>query len=439
MYKHPQADFKITTSDQGDVTDIISRNLISLTLEDKRGLEVDSLIIELTDTENMLDIADIGGEIQAWIGWQHTGLVYKGKFKIAEVRHSGPPDVLSVKAISTDLAKGFKQKRERSWHNKTIGDIIKTIAKDYDMGFAIYEDLQDIKIAHIDQNESDASFIARLSEEYDAIATVKNNHLVFLPRNQGLTASGLDLPTYFITRTAGDKHEYSENGYNHDISGVNARFYDPNDAHIWNALVGDGKQNPKELRHVFKDKESATNYASAEFRKIKASAASFAINLAYGIPDLIPEMPIETIGFKSEIDQITWIGVNITHKIDKNGYTTHLTAEPMMPDADDFALLSFNEPEEYTGVVAYYKYKKTTQKVTIGDMTAPKRLAYLYINEHTATAAINREWVRIQAEKGIEVKPSELRKVKTQKAQSKRQRKSKKDSNSNTIKKSTKK
>lgn len=431
MYKYPQADFKIISNEYGDITEAISGYLISLTIEDKRGLEIDSLNIDLADPENRVAIPSINDQWRVWIGWKHTGLVYKGSFIVMEVRHSGTPDTITIKAVSADLQKGFKRKQERSWHNKTIGDIIMTIAKDYDMAVAIHEDLRDIKIAHIDQNESDASFIARLAEEHNAIATVKNGHIVFLTKNQGLTVNGLGLPTHIITRTMGDNHEYSKNGYNHDISGVNARFYDPNDARIWNALVGDGKQNLKELRHIFKDRESATNYAVSEFLKIKSSAASFSINLAYGIPDLIPEMPIQTMGFRPEIDEAMWIGVNITHKIDSTGYTTHLTAELMMPDSDDFALLFYDEPEEYTGVVAYYKDKNSTQKIMIGDMTSPKRLAYLYVNERTATVALNREWVRIQAEKGIEVKPHELRKVRTKKVQSKHKTKK-------TAKKSTK-
>lgn len=434
MHKHPQVAFKIVAKDKGDITDIVSRFLISLTIEDKRGLEIDSLNIELTDPENTIMLPDTGGQLQVWIGWKHTGLVYKGSFTVTEVRHSGPPDIISIKAISIDLKKGFKRKQERSWHNKTIGDVIAKIAQEYSMEYAIDDDLKDVNIAHIDQNESDASFIARLAEEHNAIATVKNNFIIFLTRNQGLTANGLELPTYTITRTVGDSHEYIKHENSDDISGVIARYYDPNDARIWNAMVGDGAQNPKELRHIFKDRESATNYATSEFLKIKAAAASFSVNLAYGVPDLIPEMPIRTMGFKPEIDEVMWIGVNIAHKIDNSGYTTRITAELMMPDADDFALLSFDEPEDYTGVVAYYKHNKTTQKVMIGDMTTPKRLAYLYANERTATVALNREWVRIQAEKGIEVKPSELRKVTTQKAQSKRKNKK---SQANTSKKTT--
>lgn len=92
-------------------------------------------------------------------------------------------------------------------------------------------------------------------------------------------------------------------------------------------------------------------------------------------------MPIDTIGFKPEIDDIVWLGVTISHKINNDGYTTDIKAEVMLPDSDDLAILADDEQTTYTGVVAYFKDGQTTQKVEIGDMTAPKRLAYLYKNE----------------------------------------------------------
>lgn len=435
MYKYPQATYKIIGEHLGkteDITDVFGEQLISLTIQDKRGLEMDTLQIDTADsTGNSVPVEWEGVKLKVWLGWEHIGLVYKGSFTITEVRHSGPPDIVSIKAVSIDLEKGFKQKRERSWHNKTIGDVIMTIANDYGMIVKVHENLRDTKIAHIDQNESDASFISRIATEHNAIATVKNNHLLFLPKNQGFTANGLQLPTYTIARTMCDSHDFVKK-YS-EISNVVTSYHSFNSATPIKrmASIGSKQQNIKEIRHIFKDEVTADNHAVAELNRMLTNTASLSLNLTYGIPDLIPETPLQTVGFKEEMDNIVWVGVDITHRLDTTGYTTQITAEPLVPDVDDFILLSFDAPTEYTGVVAYHKYKTGTQKVMIGDMTYPKRLTYLYINEYTATAAINREWVRIQAEKGIEVKPHELRKVRTKKAQSKRKTKK-------TTKKSTK-
>lgn len=44
--------------------------------------------------------------------------------------------------------------------------------------------LRDTAIEHIDQtHESDAAFLRRLGRKYDAVATVKNDKLLFIPIN----------------------------------------------------------------------------------------------------------------------------------------------------------------------------------------------------------------------------------------------------------------
>lgn len=435
-YSHPKPVCKILV-DGMDITTKISDRLISLSIDDKRGLESDSLQLELSDHDGLLAIPPLGAEIQAWIGWDHTGMVYKGSFIANEISHSGAPDELSIRATSADLKKSLKLKKDRSWHNKTIGDILTVIAQEHQLEIHVSEHLVDVEVAHIDQNESDANLITRIASEHNAIATVKNGYLLFLPKGEATTISGQPIPTYTITRNLGDSHDYSKNNGNDHISGVIAYYYDPDKAERQKVVVGDGEQNPKELRHNFRDQATAEAAAQAEYHKIKATAASLSIQLAYGVPDLIPEMPIDTIGFKPEIDDIVWLGVTISHKINNSGYTTDIKAEVMLPDSDDLAILADDEQTTYTGVVAYFKDGQTTQKVEIGDMTAPKRLAYLYKNETTATRAINREWLAIQTEKGITVPDSELRKATKKPAQKKRKapKKTKKDNTKNNAKK----
>ncbi|MGN6943478.1 late control protein, partial [Neisseria sp. P0016.S008] len=66
---------------------------------------------------------------------------------------------------------------------------------------------QDEKIDHIDQsNESDAAFLSRIAERYDAIATVKHGRLLFVSSGEPTTAGGQPLPTIRITRNSGDQY-----------------------------------------------------------------------------------------------------------------------------------------------------------------------------------------------------------------------------------------
>ena len=48
----------------------------------------------------------------------------------------------------------------------------------------VQEKLGSIKLAHIDQNESDANLMTRIADEHDAIATVKNGTLLFMAKGK---------------------------------------------------------------------------------------------------------------------------------------------------------------------------------------------------------------------------------------------------------------
>ena len=65
-------------------------------------------------------------------------------------------------------------------------------------------------MAHMDQtNEGDMHFLARLAPKYDAVATVKKKHLLFMPINGTTTSKGESLPTIHITRASGNQHRWS--------------------------------------------------------------------------------------------------------------------------------------------------------------------------------------------------------------------------------------
>ena len=236
--------------------------------------------------------------------------------------------------------------------------------------------------------------------EHDAIATVKNGYLLFMPKGEGKTISGLDLPTFFITRNMGDSHRWSDTDGADDVSGVTVFYYDNDKAERQKVTVGMSDENTRELRNIQRDEKSAKRVAQSEFNRIKAKSATFSYKLAYGKPDLIPEMQVQFMGLKSEIDDIIWLGTRVVHTLSAdNGFVTDVELEVYLPDADDLSELVDEDSGSYTGILAYYKDGKNTGKVIQGDQTTPKRLTYLYKNKQTATTAATREYKAMQAEK----------------------------------------
>lgn len=403
--------------DGNDISPLVVDRLISLSIKDNRGLVVDSVDIELDDSDGQLEIPPEGAIIQIWIGWSNTGLVDKGKYKVESVTHRGAPDVLSISAFSNDVSEGLKQKRERSFSNKTIQVIFETVGAEYALKTIVHDTLANRIISYIAQNESDANLITRIADEHDAIATVKNGHLILLPRGASQTVSGLPLPTAQIFRSDGDGHNYTTGTGTDRITGVKAFYYDAGKSKKLYVVIGDNEENLKEIRYVHRDKKTAELACQAEFNRCKRSSQKLSYTFAFGQPELIPEQEFIFTGLKPQIDDIVWLGTNVTHNLTDSGFTTSVELEVQLPNADDVSTLFEPDKEgdkelrkqnkkrtgrnyaDYTGVIVFYRENGKDQKLTSGDQSNPLKLIKTYKTKKTATIALKREQARIDKAK----------------------------------------
>lgn len=361
----PQAELTIDGKRFG--TQAMSR-IISIILTDKRGFEADELTIELDDHDGSLAIPKTGSKITLKLGYKETGLVEKGEYLVSEFTASGSPDILSITARAADLAEALAEQVEKSWHKQTLYQIIETIAKKHKYEYLISKDYQNTKIEHIDQtNESDASFMSRLAEQYDAIATIKNGKLLFIPAGESQTARGQPILPTTITRASGDSHSFTYSSSN-SYQAVRAYYTDkktgqkkevivnkdnayPNKKTTQQTKTVKGKtfkakkkendnqkvntegQKIKTLRHLYATESGAWSGARGAFKKIQRGVAEFSITLAVGRPDLYPETPAVVKGFKPEIDAEAWLITEVSHKIDSGGYTASIQFEArIVPD-----------------------------------------------------------------------------------------------------------
>ena len=383
----PQAELTIDGRRFG--TQAMSR-IISISLTDKRGFEADELTLELDDHDGTIAIPKTGSKITLKLGYAETGLVEKGEYLVSEFTASGSPDRLSITARAADLAEALAEQVEKSWHKQTLYQIIETIAKKHKYDYLISKDYQNTKIEHIDQtNESDASFMSRLAEQYDAIATVKNGKLLFIPAGESQTASGQPILPTTITRASGDSHSFTYSSSN-SYQAVRAYYTDkktgqkkevivnkdnayPNKKTTQQTKTVKGKtfkakkkendnqkvntegQKIKTLRHLYATESGAWSGARGAFKKIQRGVAEFSITLAVGRPDLYPETPAVVKGFKPEIDAEAWLITEVSHKIDSGGYTASIQFEArIIPDItlyEDAPTNNFQPTGETTEII----------------------------------------------------------------------------------------
>lgn len=324
------ADYRIML-DGVDLTGAIRPRFISLQLSEKRGDEADQLDIVLDDSDGGLAIPPEGALLSLALGWKQgrdvtPGLIQKGRFKVDDVSHSGPPDQIRIRARAADFTSDIRNRREQGWKDTTLGAVLNDIAARNGLQPRIAPDLASIALPTISQSrQSDIAFLKRLGRENDAVATIKDGALIFARKGAGSTTSGKPLPTITITRRSGDGHNWQRQKRDGQ-EGVTASWHDRGAAKRQTVTVGK-EEGAKKLRKTYPDEASARRAAIAESDRLKRAPGTFDMRLALGRPDIYAELRANVSGFKAGIDG-TWLISEVTHSLDKGGgFATALKME----------------------------------------------------------------------------------------------------------------
>ncbi|MBU9829223.1 phage late control D family protein [Rahnella sp. FC061912-K] len=355
-----------------DITQDISARLLSLTLTDNRGFEADQLDIELDDSDGQVEMPPRGAVLSLFLGWQGSALLGKGEFTVDEIEHRGAPDTLTIRARSADFRGTLNSRREMSYHDTTLGQVVEQIAARNKLTASVATQLNAISIPHIDQSqESDAKFLTRLATRNGAEVSVKAGKLLFLKAGSGTTASGKPIPAMTIERADGDRHQFAiaDRGA---YTGVTAKWLHTKDPKPKKQKVKIQRkpkfkqlralQHPKAkpvkakasavktpeakegeymageadnvfaLTTIYASKAQAMRAAAAKWDKLQRGVAEFSISLAMGRADLYPETPVRVKGFKHVIDEQSWIIAKVVHSLSNSGYTTSLDLEVRLSD-----------------------------------------------------------------------------------------------------------
>lgn len=362
-------DFMIRVNSE-NVTANISPRLISLTMTDNRGFEADQLDIELDDADGQLAMPVRGAVISLFLGWKGQPLTGKGDFTVDEVEHHGAPDTMTIRARSADFRGTLNSRREVSYHDTTLGAVIRQVVERNKLQPMIAEAFASVPVTHIDQTqETDAAFLTRIATLNGAVAAIKAGRLLFIKPGGGVTAAGKPIPQMTITRQDGDRHSFSiaDRGA---YTGVTASWLHtkepkpkkvkvqrkPIEQHLRalehpaakkrkaaaaktpEAKEGDylagSEDNVFAITTVYATKAAAMRAAQAKWNKLQRGVAEFSLTLAMGRADLFPETPVQVSGFKSVIDAQPWIISKVTHSLTGNGFTSTLELEVFLSDVD---------------------------------------------------------------------------------------------------------
>ena len=328
--------FRIVVDGSQDVSQAIRERLLSLRVSDEEGYRSDAVEIRLDDRGGTVELPRRGAELTVELGYdqvpeseQRNGLkpgrVPMGRYTVDEVEISGPPATLAIRARAADMRAAMKQRRTRSWRRVLLGDLIKTIGRQYGLDARVADELAKIILPHVDQtDESDLHLLTRLGERYDAAARPANGRLVFARRGAAMSATSGPLAAVRIAPeqaadyriTLADRPEYSS---------VRAYWYDTAAGRRMEVAAGEGEP-VYALRDDHIDEATARKAAQARLDILKRGAATLSLTLKPGVPAVGAESPLALSGFRSGVDG-PWIAARVSHEIDNSGYSTRVEAE----------------------------------------------------------------------------------------------------------------
>lgn len=321
----------------------INPRLLSLSLSEKREDDADELSLTLSNTDGLLAIPRTGVRLSLAMGWESgadvpPGLVDKGRFTVDEIELSGPPDVVSIRARSADLTGALRKRETKSWRDTTLGTVLGEIAARHSRFARIGGDLAARAIDVIEQEgKSDMAFVRDLGKRYDAVATWKDDFLLFLPIGGGAAASGAPLGGVVLTRRDTGSWTFRE-GQRESYKGAEAQWYDAAAARRRTVKV-DGPASttasqgenaptePKKLKRVYATEAEARQAAAAAASRAARVPYEFTCDIAIADPSIQPDMPVTLQGWNSVIDGIAWLVKSVETTFDSNGMRQRLELE----------------------------------------------------------------------------------------------------------------
>lgn len=326
-------------ADGQDVTARMKDRLISLTVTDEAGSTSDTARIVLDDRDAVFEVPPTGAQLTIGIGWLETGgPVDMGVYVVDELSFEGPERRFSISAKAADSldrnAPGrIKAPKSRSWHDTTLGVVVRQIAKEHGFEAVVGSKFDKIEIPHLDQTEeSDINLLRRLAKENGAVVKPASGKLLFVGEGKGKTASGKSMPA--VALAAKDCARWSMKiAKRAAYKQVIAQWHDGEGGDLQQVKAGSGEPS-QTLKHTYASADEAQRAAAAGLKRAQRGERTAEIE-ATGNPALVAEAPLTLSGFRTGVDGGDWVITRATHTLTNSGYVTSITAEPPGQDDDD--------------------------------------------------------------------------------------------------------
>jgi phage protein D len=333
--------------DGADITNRFNDRTISIQVQLKGG-DGDSDTCEITvdDRDWKIAAVEVGTKIEIYLGYKEVGYAQQGIFTVTTVDYEINPRQIKIIGTSVDLTSAVKSPVNRSFENKTLDNILGTIAGAAKVGTAIDPELGKIELPFLNQTRSPMHLLNELERRFGATAKFENDKLVFTKRDEGESASGQRTPLLvlqpanvskgFVRHTKRSEYSSAKVGY-FDENHIK-KYVEENNKSYTSNEDGEKEEVPFLSGKLAQNEEEAKQIARAQVGAMNRSMGEVHMTLSKGDPWIRDQTQTLVKGFRDKING-SYVASLVTHTYVKDsGIITEIVAKPP-GDGDDFSSL----------------------------------------------------------------------------------------------------
>lgn len=315
-------DFRIVANGS-NVTATLRDRLVSLQVTDEDGDKADRIELVVDNRDDLVELPEMDAMLEVWLGSIEGGLTMMGRYAVDGRGGEGPVQLLLVRATAADMKGGIRAPRTRAWEDKTLSDIVQTIAGEAGLKAVVSEAIASTSWRYLAQTaESNLHFLRRIASTLNATAKPSGGALIVGRRGDDNTAAGDPMPDPTLSRA--DLVSWSWQDEGRERAGrIEAEWGDPDRGLRELVTLGDSEPVIR-LRHLHSSEEEARRACSAEREKRARGEITMTAELARFTPDLVAGARMTFSGVTSKIDG-QWNVVRVVHTL-ADGLRTEVEA-----------------------------------------------------------------------------------------------------------------
>ena len=311
--------FKLIANDK-DVTDDLTKVMESISFHDENGIKADKLAITVSKSlDGYFKRPKYKDELKLYLYYQKEKKEFYSGLFIVQNTTAYNDGSLTINATATNFNKNLKVYKSRSFKAKSIKKIVGQIASENNL--KVKCDYDHISFPYIAQtNESDISFLLRLSKDYHAVYGIKNNTIIFLRQDE---KSILKTVTIDANKCVGNT-PIIKNSNKTYYKSVTLKYQDTKQNKIKTIKVGSGEPTYN-MQDTFidndKDNANLKFKAKAKLQELNKGIKSGSFKIGgFGI---YARSKLKFLNINSE-DNVTYHIDKIVHTLDDNGWNMNV-------------------------------------------------------------------------------------------------------------------